>query len=317
MEPIRPRVDAFVLTLLEERTFRADDFFETREGNCRLMPPLARALAETAPQWAAALGAFAERAASAFADIPLTAPQRSAGREAPRLRLRTPLTQQNRKRKDTAAQPSIPTLDVRCKDCGVSLGKRLRTYCDGCLPKHAKDAVAKAHLVHAQLRAVGEDRRQSPDVRATHRKHALQSNRRNAAWEALQTSLPSPTTFDRELLPRLLNIPTVAIREATGLSLSSVKTFKDGRMRPHARHWEALRLLADEYDAAESPAWMSLPPDCFAREIAPRLLEVPAEAIQAATGLSVSYSRRVRCGHHIPHPKHWPQLLALLAEPAE
>lgn len=74
MEPIRPNVDSFVLTMLEKRTFRVDDFFETREGNCRLMPPLASALAETAPQWATALGAFAERAASAFAHIPLAAP---------------------------------------------------------------------------------------------------------------------------------------------------------------------------------------------------------------------------------------------------
>ncbi len=315
MEPIRPLVDSFVLTMLEKRTFRADDFFETREGNCRLMPPLANALAQTAPQWAAALGALAERAASAFAHIPLAAPQLSAGREAPRLRLRTPLTQQNRKRKDAAAQHHNPALEVRCKDCGASLGKRLRAYCDSCLPKHANDAIAKAVVVQAQLRAVGEDRRQSPEVRATHSQQALESNRRNAAWEALHTSLPSPVTFDRELLPRLLNIPAVAIRDATGLGLSSAKTIKAGRMRPHPRHWEALRRLVDTFAVAEPQEWEALPSDFFAREIAPRLLELPAEAIQAATGLSVSYSRRLRSGHHIPHRKYWSDLRRLLGGP--
>jgi hypothetical protein len=78
--------------------------------------------------------------------------------------------------------------------------------------------------VHTQLRAIGEDRRQSPEVRATHRQNARDSNRRNIAWEALQTSFPNPVTFDRELLPRLLNIPSVAIRAATGLALSIAKT---------------------------------------------------------------------------------------------
>jgi CRISPR-associated endonuclease Cas1 len=39
MEPVRPVVDAWALDLLESRTFRRSDFFETREGVCRIMPP--------------------------------------------------------------------------------------------------------------------------------------------------------------------------------------------------------------------------------------------------------------------------------------
>jgi hypothetical protein len=83
-------------------------------------------------------------------------------------------------------------------------------------------------------------------------------------------------------------------------------------MRPHARHWEALRLLPDQLEEAEPPAWKTLPPDSFAREIAPRLLELTVDAIQAATGLSVCCSRRVRFGHHVPHKKHWQALLEML-----
>lgn len=55
---------------------------------------------------------------------------------------------------------------------------------------------------------------------------------------------------------------------------------------------------------AEPPAWKTLPPDSFARVIAPRLRELQAAAIQAATGLSASNLRRVRFGHHVPHRTH-------------
>jgi len=58
MEPIRPKIDAYVLQILKLRTFRKTDFFETREGICRLMPSIATGvLAETAPRWARELGA--------------------------------------------------------------------------------------------------------------------------------------------------------------------------------------------------------------------------------------------------------------------
>ena len=45
MEPVRPLVDRYVLRLLTERSFAAADFYETRQGVCRVTPPLARELA--------------------------------------------------------------------------------------------------------------------------------------------------------------------------------------------------------------------------------------------------------------------------------
>ena len=59
--PFAPQVDAFVLDLLESRAFRKKDFFETRKGVCRVMPPLTQLLAETGPRWAAAAAPIAER----------------------------------------------------------------------------------------------------------------------------------------------------------------------------------------------------------------------------------------------------------------
>ena len=52
MGPVRPIVDAYVLDLLTSRAFKKSDFFETREGICRLMPPLSHQLSGTAMLWA-------------------------------------------------------------------------------------------------------------------------------------------------------------------------------------------------------------------------------------------------------------------------
>jgi CRISPR/Cas system-associated endonuclease Cas1 len=50
IEPIRPQIDAFVLDLLERRTFRKVEFTETADGQCRLKAPLTHELAETVPR---------------------------------------------------------------------------------------------------------------------------------------------------------------------------------------------------------------------------------------------------------------------------
>ena len=242
MEPVRPDVDAYVLRYLEERTFLKADFFENRDGNCRLLPPLTAALAESAPRWAKALGPVAEHTAWAFAHIQLpVGPIAPPTVKAP-LRLRTPLTQRNRMRADDSAK--AVTLAPRCKDCGQTLKNAARTYCDVCLPAHAKRASLKAVETQRQLRAIGEDRRTSPDVREIHRIHATQQRARNAAWEAAQTSIPSPTHYKREIYPRIKELPVRILVEATGLSASSCKHIRTGRVMPHPRHWDALTRLA-------------------------------------------------------------------------
>ncbi len=45
MEPVRPLADRLILELIEDRTFRRGDFFETREGVCRVGPMVARVVA--------------------------------------------------------------------------------------------------------------------------------------------------------------------------------------------------------------------------------------------------------------------------------
>ena len=47
MEPVRPKVDAYVLDWILHETLTRDWFFEQRDGNCRLMAPFVGRLSET------------------------------------------------------------------------------------------------------------------------------------------------------------------------------------------------------------------------------------------------------------------------------
>jgi CRISPR-associated endonuclease Cas1 len=252
MEPVRPEVDRYVLELLEKRTFLRTDFFETRDGSCRLMPQLAAPLAATGPRWAKALGPLAEWCAAQFAsasDMPTVA--LSTKRPPTDRRYRTPITRANHSRPSTPMQraarpqPSSPMdIPTRCRDCGVDLGTRKRSYCDSCLPAHAARASAKGVETQRMLRAVGEDKRSSARVRANHSVSAHRQHALNSAWEAKQTSIPSRVTFTRQILPRLKRTPVSTLVRATGLSTASCKKIRSGDFIPHPRHWDSFRRIS-------------------------------------------------------------------------
>jgi len=252
MEPVRPEVDRYVLELLAKRTFLRSDFFETREGVCRLMPEIAAPLAATAPKWAKALGPLAEWCAARFAcaiDSAVSAPARTQSAVA--RRFRTPITHANRSRPSTPMQrtarpqtPDAPEVPARCRACGGELGKRTRTYCDSCLPEQAARASAKGVETQRQLRAIGEDKRSSTQVCAKHRASALEQHRLNAAWEAKQQTIPSRVVFRREILPTLRGVSVATLTRASGLSADSCKKIRNGAFVPHPRHWRAFRNLA-------------------------------------------------------------------------
>jgi CRISPR-associated endonuclease Cas1 len=132
MEAVRPRVDAYVLELLGQRTFAKGDFFETRRGVCRIVSPLTRELAETLPAWAEFVAPVCERVAKTLAEAPGSKVER----------LSTPLTRSNYtdardpvRRRPPRAQlrPELP--EKVCKRCGGELPRSDRVYCDECLPE--------------------------------------------------------------------------------------------------------------------------------------------------------------------------------------
>jgi CRISPR-associated endonuclease Cas1 len=67
LEPLRPVAEDHVLQLLTARHFTTDDFHETPQGSCRLLPPLTHLVAEALPQFAVAVAPMAEGIAHALA----------------------------------------------------------------------------------------------------------------------------------------------------------------------------------------------------------------------------------------------------------
>ncbi len=68
LEPVRGEVDAFLLDLLEDRTFTARDFGELPNGVCRIAAPLTHELALTLPHWRQCLRPIAAGLARTFRD---------------------------------------------------------------------------------------------------------------------------------------------------------------------------------------------------------------------------------------------------------
>lgn len=95
MEAVRPAVDAYLLDLLQRRAFRKGDFFETREGVCRVMPTFTHELAETGSIWARELGPVTERVARVLFENARKTAERVTTSGVTK-RLPTPLTESNR-----------------------------------------------------------------------------------------------------------------------------------------------------------------------------------------------------------------------------
>jgi CRISPR-associated endonuclease Cas1 len=244
MEAIRPEVDAYVLDLLSVRMLRASDFFETRQGVCRVLPPLTHELAETAAQWAQRVAPVAEWAARMFAAGPgsrvrkiptlLTQDRRSTGRDG--------IRQNPRK------QPQGPKVTPAgiCHSCGAILASRRRSYCNDCLPKVYEEhltALQKAGpSAVAHLIAEGRDPTHGGEAARMRAASVLRRKWEAAKWDR-QHKRPDPAEFRREILPELRSVSLGQMVKATGLSLIYCSLVRRGVYVPHARHWRALKSL--------------------------------------------------------------------------
>jgi CRISPR-associated endonuclease Cas1 len=264
MEVLRPEVDAFVLELLRSRTFAAKDFFETREGVCRVLPSLTHVLAETGPRWAKAIGQVAEKVARMLSQVrepsatiltsPVSTPVKSnTSRKSSKMRqLPTPLTQANRSagrdgvRRTSKSSVTRKSLDVpqRCQTCGSILESRERLYCDACLPERRAEWAPQ--LTAAGLQALIQKREASADPAhggspAKKRgQRVAEQWRELAAWEEVHTTEADVGVYERVIQPYLAEVGLAAMMQATGLSRRYCWMIKTGQKVPHRRHWQAL-----------------------------------------------------------------------------
>jgi CRISPR-associated endonuclease Cas1 len=248
MEPVRPLVDRYVLEVLGRRTFAARDFFETREGTCRLTPGLAKELAGTCCHWGRLVGEIAEDVA---AELTSGSPR---GR-----RLPTPLTGRNRSAGRPSSggvsrvtrRPDPPAVARACSICGVTTTGNRRT-CGGTCLGEVRDAVGQSSFASAGvarlaiLRSQGEDPAHSAGARAKVGATQARRRREEEGWDAEHPERPDPALFREQVLPALEPVSISRIARVTGLSLAYCARIKRGETVPHARWWEMLRVLAKE-----------------------------------------------------------------------
>jgi hypothetical protein len=263
MEVVRPDVDAYVLELLRTRTFSAKDFFETRDGVCRVLPPLTHVLAETGPRWAKALGPIAEQVAQTLnrAREPVTTVpviiqgSPTVGRTHTRA-LPTPLTQSNRsagrarlRRKPTPAR-SHSTVDVpqRCTKGGAVLEDAKRQYCDACLPERRAELASSfsdtGPQALAEQRAMATDPAHGGSTAEKRGQRVTEQWRDLAAWEQTHAAEADIAVYEREIQPQLAGMTLAAMMRATGLSRRYCWLIKTGQKVRHLRHRTALNQAA-------------------------------------------------------------------------
>lgn len=256
IEPLRPRADAYLLTMLEERTFAAAEFFETREGICRLVPPLSASLAEAGPIFAKLAAPLVEKVAYRLG--------RSVTEAGKPLAIPTLLTQSRRSegratvRTGPPAPPKPPkrlTTTTACRGCGVILDDPSTHYCKDCLPEYRNEqteAFSEAGRAKmAELRAAGKDPSaggRNAEIRAAKLKERWAAQRE---WD-VASGEADPEVFRREILPQLQGVSLTRLAEASGLSVQYCGLIRRGLKVPHARHWESL-VKTHPSDSDHSP----------------------------------------------------------------
>ncbi|HVN69518.1 MAG TPA: CRISPR-associated endonuclease Cas1 [Candidatus Binatia bacterium] len=265
MEPVRADVDAFLLDLLEDRTFTARDFGELPNGICRIAAPLTHELALTLPHWRECLRPIAARLAQAFRESLLgkhAAPRTVSAKSVNKRRSipgpeRSPLLATPRK----ASQPrpyatrawGTPTVEARpsspiaCAMCGEPVLKRRRRHCDACMPRvrreHGLRAISAARKALAAQAAAGDDPRRSAVVNRARGEAIAEGHRRNRSWAREHPGQRDEAWFKREIAPRLDAFSLKEIAAATGLSLAACSRIRSGAKVPHPRHWASLEKL--------------------------------------------------------------------------
>lgn len=241
MEPVRPLVDRWVLSLLTDRPLALSDLYETRQGVCRLTPPLAEELAETLPMWRKAVGRVAEVVAA-----------RLVGQDRPGRATPTPISGRNRAGGRPAGSRAVRGSTLRPRACswcgGPTMGDRA-TCGAGCeaSARASQDRSAFVGSGHRRLRELRAAGTEPVDTAARARMAERQRERQREEneWNAAHPERPGPESFRRDVLPGIRDVPLAALARRTGLSVPYLARIRRGYEVPHRRWWKAL-LLARE-----------------------------------------------------------------------
>ena len=232
MEVVRPDVDAFLVDWITREPLKREWFLEQRDGNCRLMAPLAIKLSETAPIWARAVAPIAEW----FAGTLWSRGRKAAGV----VSLPSRLTQRHKREAKGGSPLPKPISPARRENLCRGCGKTIRDGSTNCVKCQTDGAMIR--LVDAAR--IGRVAASSPEARAKHRA----SRRRHATacseWDpSSQPAWLTSEVFSQQIQPLLTDITNAAIRSKLGVSRWYAGKIRQG-YRPHPRHWQALAHLA-------------------------------------------------------------------------
>lgn len=228
LEPVRPEVEGWLISWIIREPLRRTDFFETSNGNCRLMSHICAKLSETAPIWGRLVAPWAEYVARSL--------WTSTSRPKAVASLPTPLTQQHRR--EAKGRPSFPTVkspkpDHFCRGCGAPI-RRDKQYCKQC-----------AVPVRRENFEAGRKTAQKPEFLA--KRSATQRIHRQAIHNWKPSDLPGWLTRDvyaNKVQPALASIAKSTICSVLGVSEPYASFIQAGKRIPHRRHWTTLAKLA-------------------------------------------------------------------------
>jgi CRISPR associated protein Cas1 len=229
MEVCRPRCDAFVLDWLQREPLRKSDFWEDRNGNCRLVSALAIQLCQTADTWRKLVAPVAEYVAQELWS--------SISKPTSRLAqpvLASRLTQAHRRAVKGSAVPAVnqPKPEHVCGNCGAKI-RNDKTLCSMC----AARATRKNFRLGRKLAQQPEYLARRAETMRTHRR-AIRD------WDP--SHLPAWLTLDvyvKQIQPALVSVAKSQIRSVLGVSEPYATEIRAGRRRPHPRHWQTLAAL--------------------------------------------------------------------------
>jgi CRISPR-associated endonuclease Cas1 len=231
MEAVRPSVDAWLLDWIMREPFRRSDFFEERNGNCRLLRTLTAKLSETTSVWAKLVAPWAEYVAHTL--------WATTSHPTSHTSIPTRLTQQHRREAKgglSALAVVIPKPDRVCRGCGKSI-RAGRSDCSKCAIEGATKRLGEAARI-------GRIAAHTPEAIAKERKTQRQHARARSSWAA--SSQPSWLTseiYSEKIQPRLAEVSTSAIASRITVSRWYAGKIRQGH-RPHPRHWQILAELA-------------------------------------------------------------------------
>lgn len=231
-EILRAQVDSFVLNWIQTERFCKADFWEDRNGNCRIGSPLAKRLCETADTWRKFAAPVAEWIAQALWNSSRSS---AIGEQILPTRLTQRRKSEGRGNKFELRITPVPRAAKICEVCGAD-GVKNR-YCRSC-------AVEASRITMAQVALLGHAKPKSKKTKARMSKVLSDHAVANTWWDP--KSLPSWLTeecYVQRIQPLLRGKKVREIAEAMRVSQPYAAFVRSGRRRSHPRHFVALAEL--------------------------------------------------------------------------